>query len=71
MNLPEHEAEGPCMFYVSVLSACRLCCFVQALLLFLNAVLPPSSLTVRSEDDKRGRRKAQETKLEPFPCETW
>ncbi|XP_056105974.1 regulator of G-protein signaling 19 isoform X1 [Rhinichthys klamathensis goyatoka] len=29
-----------------------------------------SCLTVRSEDDKRGRRKAQETKLEPFPCET-
>ncbi len=54
-----------------VLCASRFCGFVQALLLFLNAVLPPSSLTVRSEDDKRGRRKAQETKLEPFPCEPW
>ncbi|XP_051962254.1 regulator of G-protein signaling 20-like isoform X1 [Xyrauchen texanus] len=29
-----------------------------------------SCLTVRSEDAKRGRRKALETKLEPFPCET-
>lgn len=71
MNLPEHEVEGPCMLNVSVLYVCRLCCLIQALLLFLNAVLPPSSLTVRSEDDKRGRRKTQETKLEPFPCETW
>lgn len=71
MNSPEHVVEGPYVLYVSVLCASRFCCFVQALLLFLNAVLPPSSLTVRSEDDKHGRRKAQETKLEPFPCEPW
>uniref|UniRef100_A0A673I829 Regulator of G-protein signaling 20 n=1 Tax=Sinocyclocheilus rhinocerous TaxID=307959 RepID=A0A673I829_9TELE len=69
MNSPEHEVEGPCILYVRVLCVSRLFCFVQALLLFLNAILPPSSLTVRSEDDKRERRKAQETKLEPFLCE--
>ncbi|TRY84007.1 hypothetical protein DNTS_013556 [Danionella cerebrum] len=48
---------------------CWCCCCSCSWLLFLNAILPPSSLTVRSEDDKRGRRKAQETKLEPFPWE--
>lgn len=45
---------------------------VRAQLLFLSAVLLPSSLTIRREDESRRRLKSQETKLETIPnCEAW
>lgn len=58
-----------CHVYLCVCGQAKM---VRAQLLFLNALLPPSSLTIRREDESRRRLKAQETKLETIPnCEPW